>query len=332
MTTIPPVIRRLSERLRGIDPVLSYSISEFIPEWWDERLNNSPGAVQQLLLSICKSTNLDAQSAMNESAELCMKDIACCFKHAVNKTPEDLTAASGVIHSLATTVAAVTTTEYTSIPKAKKVRAAILDSGKPWVDLEALVDYCWQHGIPVLYVPKLPVSKKMDAVVTDINGRPVIVLTKKCKHASQLLFLLSHELGHIAHGDLTNGVSIIETAVENLADVDAQEKKATAFALKLLTGNAKTAFSSKSRRLTAANLAGAAQQIGAEEHIDPGHIALNWAHTTGHYPTGMQALNHLDPYLTWNAEINNLLRSNIDEDAVDDDQLDYLFRLVNIEY
>ena len=76
----------------------------------------------------------------------------------------------------------------------------------------------------------------MDAVVMDVNGRPVIALTKNHKHESDLSFLLAHEMGHIFHNHLEQGQILVDTRVdESINERDEQENQANVFAIELLT-------------------------------------------------------------------------------------------------
>jgi len=193
--------------------------------------------------------------------------------------------------------------------------------------------------VPVLYLPSLPTSKKMDAVVVNMSGRPVICLTKKHKHESELLFLLAHEMGHVFHGHLEIGQTLIDKKVNaQEKDLDKQENQANAFAIELLTGDESTQFHSNGRYLKASTLASAAEEHGKERNIDPGHIVLNWGHTTQqqtklnqHWAIAKQALNILYPAPGWEGYIKNKLCDKIEEDEEDEDQIDYLYKLMNIE-
>jgi len=328
--SLPRSVANLSSRLKCIDPTLAKKIVDFVPYWWDEELNSSPGAVQQLLLSLSNFVNLDAKSVLNDSSEIRLRNIECRYKHAANKNPDDLKAASAVIHSLATTVANITFTEYRPLPEAEIIRDEILRSGERWVDLINLTQYCWKHGIPILYIPELPVKKKMDAVVTNVNGRPIIAITKKYKHSSELLFLLAHEMGHIAHNHLDSGYAIAESEVKNIGE-DPQEIEAKEFSLTLLTGKNDTEFTVKNgRQIKAGNLASQAIMLGERDHIDPGHIVLNFGFNN-HMPTGKSALNKLNLNPGWRRKLKEMLDSNINVDGANQDQIDYLFKLMQAE-
>lgn len=333
MTTVsvPSSIEQLSQRLMACDSTLGREVKNYLPYWWSNELANSPGAIQQALISIAKFTSLDIKSVLNTHEPLRFKDSICCYKHANNKEQHDLAAATAIVQSLATTVAGITVNEYAQFKDAQSIRSDFLNQDKPWVDFKSLVDYCWKHGVPVLYFPELPVSKKMDAVVVDVNGRPVISLTKKHKHESELLFLIAHEMGHIFHQHLDRGQTLVDMGVNEPNERDEQENQANAFAIELLTGSEDTQFHSNGIRLKADTLAQAAQANSIEMKVDPGHIVLNWGHTTKNWGSAKGALNILYPTPDWEDHIKSKLLENIDEDEANEDQLDYLYKLMNIE-
>lgn len=313
-------------RLKKLDSKLA----KVAPYWWDNSLAISAGATQQAILSISKSLNLDMKTVFDKNAELRFKDVSACYRKAGNKAVNDSLAATGLVHSISKTAEKIVVNSYVHFSAPSVIREQILSSGYPYVNLYSLAQYCWSNGVPVLFLPDLPTSKKMDAVVQEVNGRPVIAITKKHKHESALLFLLAHEMGHIFEGHLANGQAIIDESIDEDNEIDQQEIEANNFALALLTGDETTRFTSKNR-LTGEALAQAARQKSNERQIDPGHIALNWGHTTKSWGVANKALNLLYPELTWQDDLKKLFLQNIDELEVGDDELDFLFNLMNIE-
>lgn len=334
MTTVsmPNSIEQFAKRLKHIDSKLGREIKNYLPYWWDDELAKSPGAIQQALISIARFISLDIKSVLNNDEPLRFKESNCRYKHANNKEQSDLAAATALVQSLANTVANITVKQYSAFEDPQTIRTHFLNQGKSWVDFKSLISYCWQHGVPVLYLPELPVSKKMDAVVVDVNGRPVINLTKKHQHESELLFLLAHEMGHVFHRHLEQGQTLVDEKVSNvLTERDAQEKQANAFAIELLTGSENGRFHSSGEKLFPKMLAEQAKAESIKRNIDPGHIALNWGHNTGNWANAKAALNIIDPHPNWKAYLKDQLSENIDEDEANEDQLDYLYKLISIE-
>lgn len=331
MTKNTDPITNFVARLRKLDSKLGREAKKLIPYWWDNSLKDQEGACQSVIVSLSELFNLDLATVFDDASDLRFKEVSCCFKKADDKSIEELLPATSIVNSVSRTVLEMVENEYETFSDSEQIRKEILSNKAPWVGLISLVNYCWNKGVPVLFLPELPTTKKMDAVVQDIDGRPVITITKKHKHESALLFLLAHEMGHIFHNHLENGQAIIDNKIDESESIDKQEMEANAFALSLLTGCSDTAYHSSGRRLSGKQLAIAAKQKGIKENIDPGHIALNWAFTTNHWSIGTNALNILYPTLSWQTDLKNIFISNIDQLEANDDQLEFLFNLMNIE-
>lgn len=327
MTQVQNPIQNFEARLKRLDNKLI----KVAPYWWDKSLNSSPGASQQAILSIAKYLNLDIKSVLDTQAELRFRDVSSCYRKAGNKAINDLSVATSLVYAASRTVSKMVTNSFTNFSAPAMIREQIIESGKPYVDLLSLAEYCWNHGVPVIFLPDLPASKKMDAVAQEVNGRPVITITKKQKHESSLLFLLAHEMGHVFCGHLESGQAIIDKSINESDQIDDQEAEANDFALSLLTGRSDARYHSNGIRLTSEKLAQAAKQKGDEQQIDPGHIALNWAHTTNNWAVANKALNILYPAPKWQGKLKDMFLNNVDELEVNEDELDYLFNLMNIE-
>ncbi len=329
-------IKQLSNRLKELDTKLSKELKNYVPDWWDEELNDSPSAVQQLYMNLARYFYLDLKSVLDKTQPLKFKTSVCNYKHASNKEQSQLKTATALVSSAARIIAQVTTPEFKAFPDALTLRKILLDAGNACINFKALVRYCWQQGVPVLYLPELPATKKMDAVVVDINGNPVIAITKKCTHESKFLFLLAHEMGHIFHQHLSVGQLIIDEEINGDIDIDEQENQANQFAIALLTGEENTHFHSDGQWLKAQELAKVANSKATEYHIDAGHIVLNWANfdskqNKSAWATANAALNNLYPNENWTELLKTQLFEHLNEDEIYEDQLDYLYKLMKIE-
>lgn len=322
-------------RVRTLDGRLADGLAKLLPDWWDDSLNQSPSISQQVILRLAKFANLDLNTVINPIAPLKFNDSVRRYKHAANKSVEELQAATAVVDGMAKIAAAIAKNDYQEIPAAGEIRHLILSSGKPWVDYLSLLEFSWSMGIPVLYMPEIPAKKKMDAVAIKVSERPVIALTKKHKHASALLFSLAHELGHIACGHLDRNSLLIDEKI-NEDDVDnLLEREANNFAIELLNGRPDAGFYSD-YRVSADVLADKAMSIGRQNQVDPGHVALNYAKTMSskggnYYPVCFSALNLLYPELTWPEQAKRTFLAFIDEEKVSEDKFEMLCRMNNIE-
>ncbi len=103
--------------------------------------------------------------------------------------------------------------------------------------LEALLNLCWNHGIPV--VP-LADSGNFYGACWMFDGRPVIVLKNAVRTPERWAFLLAHEMHHV---NSEAGFSIVEQDLD-VRDWREQpsELEADAFATRLLLGDSAAAM------------------------------------------------------------------------------------------
>lgn len=312
------------------------SLKQVLPDWTDAAFQSRSGIVE---LKTFLSRNAGLQ--LTSDGHLTTKQLpAACFKTNVATSVEQVTAARSMATACARLVAKATTMPYTRLPEeADAFRAKVLRSAdKPWIDLPMLLGACWAHGIPVLYVPSLPVQgRKMEGMVTFVSERPVIILTKKVPHPDWLLFVLAHEIGHLAKGHLPEdeGQAIVDDTVEVKAgdDRDQQEEEANRFATHLLAPGGKEVTIGK-RLPVAADFAAVAQKYGQENEMAPGYVILNAVHNSSingkkPYALGQAALKLIpsDDDKSATDFCKDALRDNIDEYALRDDSVEFLEKL-----
>lgn len=329
-------LRAFLNRVSALDARLAEGLSKLLPDWWDDSLNQSPSISQQVILGLAKFANLDLSTVMNPTEQLRFNESIRRYKHAANKSVEELQAATAVVDGMAKIAATVAKNQYRGLPTAGEVRQEILAQDKPWVDFQSLLEFSWSRGIPVLYMPEIPARKKMDAVAIKVSERPVIALTKKHKHASAMLFSLAHELGHIACGHLEDNSLLIDEKI-NEDDVDnPQEHEANVYAIELLNGRPDAAFHSNGW-IRADVLASEALRIARQNQVDPGHVALNYAktmsrtHSGNYFAVCGSALNILYPQLTWMDQTSRTFLEYVDEEKTSEDKFEMLCRMNNIE-
>ena len=258
---------------------------KLLPDWWEEVGESLGGQIeirgwiaQFFGLYFDENGNFERRNKVSEAAFRAKKSvnidklkIAADFAAAVSKQ----------------ILRVVPSHKNTSIPDALELRNTILGTGKKWVGFDDLLEICWRRNIPVIYMPELPMTGKMDGMVLRDNNKYVIILSKKAQndHPSRLLFVLAHEIGHIACDHLTGEHSQIaeENVInnsnpsDNLSDeIGRQENEADHYARQLLIGE-KGEFTYNNLSLPNL-LAPHIEKIGKEKKIEPGFIALNASH------------------------------------------------------
>lgn len=148
----------------------------------------------------------------------------------------------------------------------------------------------WRLGVPVLHLPEIPVrGKKPDGMVTFVAGRPVVVLLNARKLAEWMVFVLAHELGHIAMGHLgtLDGAAIVDEKVNLAAESgsspgqtyggDTQEAEANSYASGVLVPSGQKITLGSPPWPVAERLAECALGFGRANQVSPGHAVLNAA-------------------------------------------------------
>jgi hypothetical protein len=154
------------------------------------------------------------------------------------------------------------------------------------------------------------------------------VPSRREKHAAWLLFILAHELGHIALGHIPENGVLLDDRVEE-SSRDSEERDANAFAITLLTGRPDKKYVASDRWLNAHELAEASKKTGRQQMVDPGHVALNYAHSMGKefFPVGRAALNLLEPNANAIAVVRERMAECMDWSRLPEDSSEFLSRV-----
>lgn len=314
----------------GLRPKEAFQV---LPEWWEEAVVH-PSGVFEVRGFVAKHFGLEIGPDGRLRQRLMPH---ACFKTKSGTDVSEIASARALATAVAKVVASVTTTPWRgAFPAAAELRGTAVSHGEtPWVGLDDLLEACWLNGVPVVYMPNLPVTKsKMDGMVTYCCGRPVILVTKKASAPAWMLFVLAHEMGHLALGHLEQcegGAIVDEKVSEEDCDIDEQERSANAYALHLLTGGERGTIR-LSRLMEAASLASAALKFGHSSGIDPGHVILNAVKNSPvngkePWPLGNAALKHIGEDIPTAQMCREALRRNVDMDALSDDSFEFLERI-----
>lgn len=324
----------LYRRLRAVGLTKHYVRKSILPAWWDDRVATNPAGYAEGLIYLSRHLGLDLATLQDPSQPAAFRDFgACKFKKSKNTAEADLALARAMGTRLAQLADLATTAPYQPLPRsAAMIRGEILGQGEPWVSLGNLMDYCWSLGVPVLHLSGFSKAKRPDGMTAMVNGRPVVVLCKKHGHSAWLLFILAHELGHIALGHIENdGVLIDESVKHNVRDEE--EEAANAFAVELLTGNEESRFTTSGRWPNARELAESALEIGRGMRIDPGHLVLNYAHSMGpgFFAVANAALSRIEPKKDALDLARRKMAEHLDWSSLPEESSEFLMRMSQAE-
>ena len=296
-TNTPNQMQDIYTRLRSLGFSRPFLRDFILLDWWEDHMASVPAnrAIVESILS--RQLGLDLPALRDPQGSIVLQPkLAARFKMRSGVDANQLDVAQILAARLAT-IAASCFDKSLMLKElsAGEIRTHVLKGGVPWIGLEQLLDVCWQIGVPVVHLCRLPSgSKKMDGMLCWAEGRPVIVVSCQRKSPAWQLFILAHELGHIACGHLLPDSPHI---LDNKVDTDVreqQEKEANDFAVTLLTGHKHMAFRPQSSFLTAPELAEDAKELGTELKIDPGVIALNYSWNQNCFPVAMAALKLIE--------------------------------------
>ena len=175
---------------------------------------------------------------------------------------------------------------------ATEIREEILRR-EMYVDLESLLDFCWNHGIPVVQLFQVPTAGKgFDGMAAFVDGHPVIVLASNRDSPPWLAFHLAHELGHVMSKHVGPDQSLLDPTLSSRAEGAGHEKEADEFACEVLTGDPEPTIGNM--RLDAPRLAAYVAGKAASVGVDAGVLALVYAKANDRWGPAQTALKHLD--------------------------------------
>lgn len=299
-----------------------------LPDWWEDEVAETPTGFAQGALIISKHLGVDVESLRDSTGPLRFRPVSSRFKKRSNLSESEVCTASALASRVAGLVAAAISGPIPQGFDIASARREILAAGSSWVDLESLAKHCWDCGIPVVYLAHLPKGvKKMDGMVANVGGRPVILIAKNSARAAWLLFILAHELGHIARGHIAADSILVDEKIER-GVVDIEETEANEAAVELLTGDTETRFITTGRWPSAEKLVVAAKLTAAEHGVDPGHVVLNYAHSMGTTFWGVAnaALKSIEPHDA-RESLKSLLDARVDWSMLPTDSSVFLSRI-----
>jgi Zn-dependent peptidase ImmA (M78 family) len=305
-------LRSLYARLQRAGLDRKFIRETLLPDWWDDAIAEHPTGYAEARLCIARALGLSLRQLDSEDPlrEMLSETRLRC------KTRRDTELDSirwtiALAKRAAELAARATPKPYEPLPEtASQIRNAILQK-HPWVCLDNLLAYCWQHGIPVIPLKSKPRrSKRVDGLIVRVGERPVIVLACGYRYSARLLFIVAHELGHWARGHLSDQSILAEESIAREGESH-EEAEANWFAVELLTGKPDKAYWAP-RSLTAAQLAEGARKAGARDRVDPGVVALNYAWNEGNWAAGIGALKLLEPQPKGAQVIQYQMRASLD--------------------
>jgi len=275
-------------------------VHRMLPDWWDDELLENASAKVELDLMLSRMFGLNLLSLLKEVPEIAFEiPENTKYKRSKKLDPQDLAGATSLVQSVAKMVSKAVPHPFKGFSKTpKEIRNEILHNYANRVSLMGLISFLWEMGIPTIHLSDLPDGlKKMDGMCLKVNGRPIIILCKTSSFQAWHLFIVAHELAHVALGHIETDEILVDYVVGEesylLSDEDPEEIAADNFALELLNGDAGIHYTSQ-RPANHAQLIDAAIRYQRENQVDAGHVILNYGHYNSAWPIAQAALKKID--------------------------------------
>jgi IrrE N-terminal-like domain len=292
-----------------------------LPAWWDNAVAREPSGLQQAQMYFARAFNIDLASLAQPKGALQFLVGERKFKLSKNVAEQDVSTSAHFATAMAKVALRGFGKAQTTVPADPIALRTELLKHHSCVSLAALLAWCAAAGIPVLHIDKLP-GKKMTGLVVREDNRFAIVLSKKGT-PSHHVFHLAHELGHIAHGHLQGNGFVADERIGGADTLDADEKEADAYAIRLLNGK-DAAYRASSALRSGRQLYTAALTVSKQEKIDVGHIILNYGFAQKNMAMATMALRCIPGEADGVKVINDALFKALNNDALSEDQLDLL--------
>lgn len=312
-------------------------VEKLLPDWWDNSLLKTNSGALKFALIIKQRLGLEVNFSKDGKLSLIDDPYRVRFKHRKNTHQDELTVVKN-LGKAAASIARHTVHKYTPLPNDPfTLRKCILDTtNSASVTLESLLNICWSHGIPVLFLENLPRNtKRMTGMIVNHKGTPSILLGFRHNDKARQLFVLAHEIGHLALGHVDDETLLIDedldTEVESLnqgieLQLDNEEQTADNFALNLIRGDHELSFSHISLEQPT-ELAVFAMEEGGQNGIDPCHIIVSYAFETLDWPTAAKAMKFFENTDDAIGEIKRIFSENASLENLSDEAQAYLHML-----
>jgi Zn-dependent peptidase ImmA (M78 family) len=216
----------LYDRLADIGFPKRYIKKQILPDWWTDEVDATSGVLTEGALYISRRLNLDMRSLLGVDGKPVFEPR---FKLKVGTNKEQLLIPCALSARIAETISYACLQPYQAIDElsVSAIRQQILTKQKV-VDLEGVLDFCWQIGIPVIHFSEFPSGvHKFHGMVAYFYNRPVILVSLKDISQARLLLIIAHELGHILKGHIDRDGILVD---------DSDESEANQIAAELLLG------------------------------------------------------------------------------------------------
>ncbi len=314
-------MKPLYERLKSHGLDRQYVQAAILPDWWEDSLFDDASNRLTAQMSIARFLGIKVQQIADPASAFSPPVQNVRLKRGKNADVSEVTGAiTAALHAARITADLMRDRlPFTGNRPALEIRNQLLARPEcTWPDLPNLVDYCWQHGIAVVHLTRLPKkSKAIAGLATFVGTRPVVVLCSGRDSPAWLAFHLAHELGHIMSGHVKPGDAPLVDLKLDGANGEAQEREADQYAFQVLTGHPDLQLTGAAG-LTGPKLAKAARAFGQQHRIHPGTVALIYGYSAQRLGVAQVALSAMHEDHGARAMLAEAYRQHVPLDDVSD--------------
>lgn len=328
-THIADIYRRL--RSLGFDSDFVRSV--ILPDWWEDSMAEIPLNRAWAEASVARFLRLQIPELADPTAPLTLPAILPVRLKSAKRTSDVslIRPAIQVAQRLADLLVQTTSHLAPFVGVSELLTAhQELRTSATTVTLKTLIEFCWEHGVIVAHIGRLPKVegfRKFDGLAMFVNDRPIILLADPSDIPPWQAFHLAHELGHIVLEHVKPGSEVLADGELDQIVTDDVEAAADRFACEILTGQPELSFEPVFG-LTASKLAAAVTSYGEKTDVDPGIVALIYGRTASRWPAAVAALKLLGLRHGAKEIIGGALAAHLDFDSIHDSQVNVLEQLV----
>jgi hypothetical protein len=270
-----------------------------LPEWWEDSLAEVDANRAIAEMSVAQFLGIPVPQLRNRDQPLALEiPSSVRFQRRADTATGELDAAIALAQRAASGLVGAlgTHTPFAGPVTAAELRGRVLSrSGE--INLGALLQAAWDHGVAVLPMRELPSkAKRFTAAALLCGSHRVVVLASRRDAPPWLTFDLAHELGHIFLGHVTEeSPVVVETGLEDEDEVSGlqdHEAEANTFALELLTGHREIGIQGV-HGVTGPRLAAIDTKYRTEWRTAIGIVALVWGYRADRLAVANAALKLL---------------------------------------
>ena len=308
--------KTLMQRLSKAGFKRQFVATALMPDWWEESHAQDPAVLPEIEIRVARFLEIPLSGIRDVEAPLGPRACESAQLRRVRDIDRDRLAPA--IHTaLRVARAVVRNLKYpkgVDTPPAHAFEWRRLIQGRESgpVQLADIVDDLWNRGIPVIPVDVLP-APSFQGLACIVEEHPVIVLGHKYDEPGRVAFLLAHEAGHLAAGDCSPEMPVVDEdeAVRDGADM---ENAADRFATLLLIGKEKVDIE-REGEVDAKELAQRAFALEDQTGADASSLIFAWAARTLDYATATMAVKALYRSEGARREVRRLFDQYVDLDS-----------------